>query len=410
MNRQPFQGINVLELCWAGVGVFTLNFLSHYGATTIRVETATRPDPIRCFEPFAATNSADEPIGLERSAFYSITHCAPEMDILLDLKKPEAVDIFKKLVAWADVVGEGFPAGTVDKLGLGYEDLVKIKPDIIMYRTCSYGHSGPMAAQPGFGSIMTAATMMDTFVGWPDRPPLAPTTYYTDMLAPLYAASAIITALDYRRRTGKGQYIDQSQMESGLKFVTPLVLDYQANKRQFNLKANKSDDASPHGVYKCKGEDRWVAIAVTTDDQWSGFKDALGNPEWTNDERFATTEGRIANSEELDSLVESWTINYSPEIIQRLLQSAGIGAGVVANAKDLDEDPQLNYYNFYRGLNHPYMGKLRYYHPPAFTLSDAEVTMAPPVLLGEHTKMICTELLGMTEEEFERLNTKGVFT
>jgi benzylsuccinate CoA-transferase BbsF subunit len=409
MNKKPFEGLKVLELCWAGVGVFTLNFLSHYGAKTIRVETATHPDPVRCFEPFAVTNKPGEPVGLERSAFYSITHCAPEYDILLDLKIPEAVGVFKKLVAWADIVGEGFPAGTVDKLGLGYEELVKINPAIIMFRTCSYGHTGPMAAQPGFGSIMTAATMMDTIVGWPDRPPLAPTTYYTDMLAPLFGASAIITALDYRRRTGKGQYIDQSQMESGLNYMTPLILDFQSNNRPFSLKANKNDNASPHGIYKCKGEDRWIAIAVMTEDQWHRFVKAIGNPPWSKMKKLATVTGRLENSEELDRLVETWTMNYPPEAIQEILQSAGVGAGVVANAKDIDEDPQLNYYNFYRQLDHPYMGKLRYYHPPAFTLSESEVDVASPVLLGEHTKMICSDILGMTDEEFEKLYQKGVF-
>ena len=155
---------------------------------------------------------------------------------MLNLKKPEAVEIFKKLVKWADVVGEGFPAGVMDKIGLDYEGLKKVKEDIIMMRTCGYGHTGPMAAQPGFGSIITAVTMMDTFTGWPDRPPVAPTTYYTDMLTPMYAALAIMAALDYRRRTGKGMYIDHSQMEAGLNYMTPLILDYQANCPQTRLK------------------------------------------------------------------------------------------------------------------------------------------------------------------------------
>ncbi len=409
MEKRPFEGVNILQLCWAGVGVFTLNFLSHYGAKTVRVETATRPDPVRCFAPFAPTYQEGEPVGLERSAFYSITHTAPEYDISLNFNHPEAIEIFKKLVGWADVVGEGFPAGVMDKLGLDYEGLKKVNPEIIMMRTCGYGHTGPMAAQPGFGSILTAVTMIDGIVGWPDRAPVPPSTYYTDQLSPLYAALAIMVALDYRRRTGKGQYIDHAQIEAGLNYVTPLILDYQVNGRELALKGNKCDYAAPHGVYRCRGDDRWVAIAVITDEEWQSFGQVLGNPDWAKDRRFATEAGRVENSDELDRLVEEWTINFTPEQVMTMLQEAGVGAGVVSSAKDLDEDPQLNHYNFYREFDHPYMGKLRYYHPAGIKLSAAEAEVRRPVLIGEHTDYVCTEILGMPQDEIDRLRQKGVF-
>jgi benzylsuccinate CoA-transferase BbsF subunit len=409
VEKRPFEGVKIIQLCWAGVGVFTLNFLSHYGATTVRVETATRPDPVRCFEPWAPTNKEGEPVGLERSAFFSITHTAPEYGISLNFNHPEAIEIFKKLVAWADVVGEGFPTGVMDKLGLDYEGLKKVNPEIIMMRTCGYGHTGPMADQPGFGSILTAVTMMDTLVGWPDRPPVPPSTYYTDQLSPLYAALAIMVALDYRRRTGKGQYIDHAQIEAGLNYMTPLILDYQVNHREFALKGNKCDRAAPHGVYRCQGDDRWVAIAVMTDDEWQSFGQVIGNPDWARDPRFATADGRVKNSDELDRRVEEWTVNFAPEQVMTMLQGAGVGAGVAANAQDLDEDPQLNHYNFYRELDHPYMGKLRYYHPAAIKLSRAETEVRRPILLGEHTDYICTEILGMPQDEIDRLRQKGVF-
>ena len=409
MAKKPFEGVKIVQLCWAGVGVFTLNFLTHYGATTIRVETATRPDPVRLFSPLAPTYKEGEPVGLERSAFFSITHTAPEYGISLNFKHPEAIDIFKKLVAWADVVGEGFPAGVMDKLGLDYEGLKKVNPEIIMMRTCGYGHTGPMADQPGFGSILTAVTMMDTIVGWPDRPPVPPSTYYTDQLSPMYAALAIIVALDYRRRTGKGQYIDHAQIEAGLNYMTPLILDYQVNQREQALKGNKCDHAAPHGVYRCQGDDRWVAIAVMTDEEWQSFGRVIGNPDWVKDPRFATTTGRVANSDELDRLVEEWTINFTPEQVMTRLQEAGVGAGVVANAQDLDKDAQLNYYNFYRELDHPHMGKLRYYHPAAIKLSAVEADVQRPVLVGEHTDYICAEILGMPKDEIDRLRQKGVF-
>jgi benzylsuccinate CoA-transferase BbsF subunit len=409
VTQKPFEGVKLIQLCWAGVGVYTCNYLSHYGTTTIRVETATRPDPVRLFAPYAPTNKEGEPVGLERSAFFSITHTAPEYGISLNFKQPEAIAIFKKLVAWADVVAEGFPTGVMDRLGLDYEGLKKVNPQIIMFRTCGYGHTGPMADQPGFGSILTAVTMMDTIVGWPDRPPVPPSTYYTDQLSPMYASLAIMAALDYRRRTGKGQYIDHAQIEAGLNYMTPLILDYQANHRELSLKGNKCDYAAPHGIYRCQGDDRWVAIAVMTDGEWRSFVKAIGSPDWAKDDKYTTAEGRVKNSDELDRLVESWTVNYPPEAIQEMLQKAGVGTGVVANAKDINEDPQLNHYNFYRELDHPYMGRLRYYHPDPIKLSAAEAEIRRPVLLGEHTDYVCKEILGMPQEEIDRLRQKGVF-
>jgi benzylsuccinate CoA-transferase BbsF subunit len=408
-NLKPFEGIKVLQLCWAGVGVFTLNFLSHYGATTIRVESSLYPDPVRTFEPFAPTCKEGEAVGLERSAFYAITHPAPEYNLQLNLKTPEGVAIFKKLVGWADVVGEGFPAGVMDKIGLDYEGLKQVKPDIIMMRTCGYGHSGPYATQPGFGSIITALSMMDNLLGYPDRPPLAPTTYYTDMLAPLQAALAITAALDYRRRTGQGLYIDQSQMESGLNYMTPLLLNYQAYGRKPALKGNKSDRCAPHGIYPCKGQDRWVAISVTTEQEWEDFKNCTANPAWVDETRFATMAERIKHSCALDALVAEWTRQQTAERVMSILQGAGVPAGVVSNAEDLSNDLQLNHYNFYRQLNHPYMGNLNFYHPPAIKLSRAEAEFHAPALLGEHTTDICRDILGMTAAEIEDLRTRGIF-
>ncbi|HSW58814.1 MAG TPA: CoA transferase [Dehalococcoidales bacterium] len=408
-GTKPFEGIKVLQLCWAGVGVFTLNFLSFYGAQTIRVESSLFPDPVRLFEPFAPTCRPGEEIGLERSAFYAITHPAPEMNLQLNLKTAEGVAIFKELVKWADVVGEGFPAGVMDKIGLDYACLQKIKPEIIMMRTCGYGHTGKMSDQPGFGSIISAVSMMNTLTGYSDRPPLALTTYYTDMLAPLQAALAIIAALDYRRRTGKGSYIDQSQIESGLNYMTPLLLDYQANGRIPKLKGNQSDYHAPQGIYPCLGDDRWVALAVTNEEEWQSFIKVLGNPEWSRESKFDTMAGRIKNCDELDEMIKQWTMKRQAEEVMHTLQGAGVPAGIVSNAHDINVDPQLDWYDFNHPLDHPFMGRLNFYHPPAFKLSRADVEFRAPTLLGEHTEEICSRILGMSAAEISALREKGVF-
>jgi len=266
-----------------------------------------------------------------------------------------------------------------------------------------------MADQPGFGSILTAVTMMDNIVGWPDRPPIPPSTYYTDQLSPMYASLAIMAALDYRRRTGKGQYIDHPQIETGLNYMTPLILDYQVNRRELKPKGNKSDYAAPHGIYHCQGDDRWVAIAVMSDDEWQSFVKAIGSPQEALDKKYTKAADRVKNSDILDKLVESWTINYPPEAVEEMLQKTGVGAGVVANAQDIDEDPQMNYYNFYPEIEHPYVGKLRYYHPAPIKLSAVETAVGRPVLLGEHTDYICTKILGMSQAKVDKLRQKGAF-
>ena len=408
MTKKPFEGVKIVQLCWAGVGVYTLNYLSHYGATTIRVETATRPDPVRLFAPFAPTNKEGEPVGLERSAFFSITHTAPELGISLNFKQPEAIEIFKKLVAWADVVGEGFPTGVMDKLGLDYEGLKQVNPEIIMFRTCGYGHTGPMADQPGFGSILTAVTMMDTITGWPDRPPVPPSTYYTDQLSPMYGSLAIMAALDYKRRTGKGQYIDHAQIEAGLNYMTPLILDYQANGRELDLKGNKCDYAAPHGIYRCRGDDRWCAITVSSDEEWRRFCRALGNPSWTEDSRFAALSRRLKNADELDRLVEAWTLGHSVEEVMSLLQRHGVAAGVVQNASDLASDPQLKARGFSIELDHPELGKtVSDATPIKMSATPARYRRAAPTP-GQDNDDIYHRLLGMSEDETRRLKQLGV--
>jgi crotonobetainyl-CoA:carnitine CoA-transferase CaiB-like acyl-CoA transferase len=297
----------------------------------------------------------------------------------------------------------------LERLSLDYDELKKIKPDIIMLRSCGYGHTGPMAQQAGFGMVLSASGMMYSLAGWPDRRPVPLSSYYSDQLSPLLSMLALVAALDNRRRTGKGQYIDQSQIESSLNYLAPILLDYTVNNREFMLKGNKCENAAPHGIYPCRGNDRWVAIAVCNEEEWQSYCRVVGNPEWTKEPRFMTMADRIKHGDELDSLVASWTINHTAEEVMTMLQNAGVGAGVVANARDITEDPQLHHYNYFREVEHPYTGKANYYHPPAFKLSRVDAEVERPTLIGEYNKYICTEILGITGSEFDELSRNGVF-
>jgi len=181
------------------------------------------------------------------------------------------------------------------------------------------------------------------------------------------------------------------------------------NGRELALKGNRCDYASPYGAYRCKGTERWVAICVQTDEEWEKFCGVIGNPECTKEDRFSTLGSRVKNAETLDLLVNEWTQNYTAEQVMMMLQGAGVAAGVVANAQDSEEDPQLKEYDFFHEIEHPFLGKQKFFHPPGFTLSDAKAELHRPVILGEHTKYICTEVLGITEDEFDKMEKDGVF-
>ncbi len=405
MDKKPFEGIKLLSYTWAGVGTFTGNFLGYYGATIIRVESASRPDPVRVSRDSVAQNE----FALESSPIFAHTHMVKELGISLNLKHPKAIEIFKKLVVWADVMVESFTSQVIGNLGLGYEELKKVKPNIILYRTNGYGHTGPMANQPAFGQTTTAITGMHGIAGWPDRTSVPVSTFYTDQLAPLFGAFTLVAAINHLRETGEGQCIDHSQAESGINYITPLILDYEANGRELALTGNKCLCAAPHGAYPCKGDDRWVAIGVYNDAEWEQFCQAIGNPSLIEHEKFRTLTNRVENSDELDGLINQWSVNFTAEQLMEKLQAAGVSAGVVANAQDSELDPQLKHYDFFREIDHPYLGKRNFYHPPGFKLSNATAELGRAPLIGEYTDHICKEILGISDDEFNQMKHEGVF-
>ena len=401
---RPFEEVKILDFTWLGVGPLAVNYPCFYGATAIKVESAKRPDPLRHLTPYVKGIP-----GLERSYYWAHAHPAKRLDITLNLNNPKAIEIAKRLVAWADVVAESFIPGTMEKWGLGYEDLKKLKPDIIMLRTCMHGQTGPSAKHPGLGLVLTALSGYVAITGWPDRPPSGLYGAFTDFIAPLFNAICLIAALEYRRRTGKGQCLDVSQHEAVMHCIEPLLLDSVVNRREPTRNGNRIEYAAPHGIYRCQGEDRWCAIAVFTDEEWKGFCRVIGNPAWTEDTKFHTLLGRKQNEDELDRLVEEWTSQHTPEEVMDLMQAAGVGAGLTANAKDISEDPQLKHYQCYQELDHPETGKMSFYLPPGFTLSKASYERVRPPILGEYNEYVYTKLLGIPDEEFVQLMQEGVF-
>jgi benzylsuccinate CoA-transferase BbsF subunit len=403
MKGRPFEGLNVLDFTWAGVGPLTANYLAFYGATVIKLEFQKRPDVMRTLAPFK-----DGKPGLERSYHFSYVQMGKRYSITLNLDHPKGIELAKKLISWADVVVESWATGALEKMGLDYDHVKEIKPDIIMLRTCMHGHTGPLAKVHGHGFVLTGLSGLDGLTGWPDRSPAGLYGPFTDHVAPLFGAISLIAALDYRRRTGKGMYIDQSQHESVLHWVAPLILNWVVNQQELHADGNRIPYAAPHGVYRCRGDDRWCSIAIFTDSEWTRFCDVIENPALAEDPRFATLEDRKKNEDVLDGIVTAWTEKHTNEEVMGLLQAAGIAAGIASNGKDQAADPQLEHYQFFNQLEHPETGTLSFYHGPLFRLSKLPFELGRPPLLGEHNDYVYTKILGLSDEEFVTFITEGV--
>ncbi len=488
MTKNLLDGIKVCDFSRVIVGPLTTKTLSDYGAQVIRIEGRSNLDQFR--------KSATEPdLALQFTQWNT-----GKLGITLNLTDPRGKGIAKKIVAWADIVVENFAGGVINKLGLGYEELKKVKPDIIMLSSCMQGQTGPYARHSGWGFQLSALSGFSHITGWPDRPP-PELGVYTDFITPQYNVCILIAALLYRRRTGKGMYIDTSQFETGLQFMTPLMLDYYVNNRVAERMGNRSDYAAPHNAYRCldearwcvlnisnneewekftgvignpewtkeqrfstcglresnkeelrnlveewtaaftveevmnkmqgagltaerlldsngqqklensyrcKDEDRWCAIAVTNDEEWQNFCKVIGNPAWTEESEFSTLSKRKENEDELDRLVEEWTVKYPAVEVMIRMQDMGVPAGVVETGEDqLEHDLQTSHRNLFPELDHPQLGKHHAVASP-FQLSKAPCELKRAPLLGEHNEYVLKKILGLSDDEVADLVISGV--
>ncbi len=405
MSVKVFKGIKIAEFAWVVVGPQTSKYLADHGATVVKVESHTNFDLIRGVGPFAENRPS-----LNGSMFFG-KYNANKYSVSLNLNHVKGREIAWKLIKWADIVTESFRPGIMKKWGLDYESVSKIKPDIIYLSTSMQGQSGPFAQYSGLGMQLAAVAGIGEISGWADRMPSPPYGAYTDYICQRFCATALIAALDYRRRTGKGQWIEQSQLETYIYTIAPLIMDFIVNGRIAGRSGNRLSYAAPHGIYPCKGDDRWVAIAVFNDKQWRSFCETIGNPSWTRLKKFNTLVNRKKNEDELDTLIANWTINHTTEQVETIMQAGGVCASMVEKSSDLFEDIQLKHRQFYVRLNHPEMGNPAYQQQAGFVLSKTprEINIPSPCL-GEHNAYVFKELLGMTDDEIADHLAEGSIT
>jgi len=400
-DELPLAGIKVLDLMWVAAGPAATRVFADYGATIVRVESARRPDASRTLAPFLSLPADSE----DSVLFHNMN--AGKLMLALDLAIPESRAVILDLVRWADVVAESFSPKAMRAWGLDYESLRAVKPDIIMLSTCLMGQSGPLASLAGFGNLAAAITGFTHLCGWPDRPPAGPFGAYTDYIAPRYNAAAVLAALDHRRRTGEGQFIDLAQAEAALHFLAPAVLDYTANGRVQAPCGNRDLEAAPHGVYPASGDDRWVAIAVHDDAQFAALCDVIERPGLAGDARFATCAERLAHQDVLDEHVAAWSRQRDAHDAERALQARGVPASAVQDSRDLLADPQLAERGHFVRLTHPTRGTTMV-EGSRFRLSRTPARMPSTApTLGRDTQHVLRTLLGYSEERIAELGAAG---
>jgi crotonobetainyl-CoA:carnitine CoA-transferase CaiB-like acyl-CoA transferase len=405
MTAQPqaLKGLKVIEVGGYAAGPWIGKVLANYGATVIHIEARDRPDGFRLqYPPYRKGVK-----GINRSGCFSYFNDS-KYDVTIDVKKPGGIELARRLSDWADVLIENMRPGVIDRIGLGYEDLKKTNPDLIFMSTCNMGQTGPRSATGGFGSQLSALAGFCGLTGDAAGSPQLLYGPYIDFVAALVGAPLILAALDRRERTGKGAFIDVAQYECGAFFLASPLYDYHANGNVLERESNRDRVACPHNAYPCTGDDNWIALSCWSDDEFSRLSAVMGHGEWARDPCFKDAAARRANMDALDAAISSWTRAMDADAAVAALQGVKVRSYKVNTCADLFTDPQLTHRKTWRVRKHPEIDYQAYYFP-GFDLSEhpGEVTAAAP-LIGQDNEIVFREYLGLTEEEYRKLEENGV--
>lgn len=395
--------IRFTDLTWAGAGPFGTKVFADFGAEVIKVESTVRLDSVRTGGPFK-----NREYGVNRSGYFASRNTGKK-SFTIDPKTDEGRGVVLDLIRRSDVVSNNFGPGAMKRLGLSYEAVRAVKPDIIYLSMPMYGESGPLAGLLGVGMTISAVTGLMWATAYEPGDPVGPGTHYPDHAAnPYHAAFAILAALRYRRLTGRGMKIDLSQVESTLNFIGGAVVDWAMSGQEPEITGNADAQVAPHGIYPARGEDVWLALAVERDDQWPALCRVIGRGDLAADAGLATADGRRRNSDRIDAAISGWSAQREVGACAAELLAAGVPAARVANARDLiEDDPQLGARSFFQRVPHPELGESLYASLP-FLIDGARVGLKRPPLLGEHTHAILRDLLDLPDAEIVRLETEGV--
>jgi benzylsuccinate CoA-transferase BbsF subunit len=402
MNEGPLQGVRVTEFTSAWAGPYATCLLAFLGAEVIKVESRKRIDHAR-FTSFTTGTSFSGPD--ESPVFNSLN--LNKLSVCLNLTQPKAIEIAKRLVSKSHVAVENMRPGVIARLGLDYEVLKEVKPDIIYLSSSTCGQTGPHREHVGYAPNFAGAAGLSFVTGYEDWQPSV-LSGAIDLRSATTAAFTILAALLYHQRTGEGQYIDMSSQDAIAMLNGDALMDYIMNQAVRVRKGNRDETMAPHGCYRCRGDDNWVSIAAADDADWQALCTVMGTPVLATDDRFSTAAKRKENEDELDRIVGAWTANKDYYDVMRALQEAGVAATPSLSNKGLFQDPHIKERDVFVQVDHPVLKKDWVISPP-WRLSEtpARIRRHAP-LLGEHNHQIFGELLGMSPDEIEKLEEEQV--
>ena len=405
MRKLPLEGLKVADFCWVLAGPSIGRVLADYGATVVRVESANRLDLARSLSPLH-----NGVVRSDNSAIFSDIN-AGKLSLSLDLADPKGREVARELIGWSDITLESFSPGTMKKWCLDYETLRGELPGLIMLSTCLMGQVGPLASLAGFGSAGSALSGIHYVTGWPDLAPTGFSGPYTDFVAPRFSLVALLAALDRRKRTGEGAYIDISQVETGLQFMAPEIAEYTTTGCIAERHGNDDAEASPNDVYPLfpgeEGEERFIAISIAGPAEWDVLCEVLELGS-LSDLAGADLETRKAHSARIDAAITARTAEQMAGPLELRLQRAGIAAHRVAGPMDLVTDPQLEWRRHYREASHPRRGET-FLESTRMILSETPGgPQGPGPDLGEHTDLVLSEFLGLSAADIETYRAAGV--
>ena len=401
MSSKPLDGVRVADFTWVWAGPFCTLQLAHLGADVIRVEAAARPCVTRLLPPFA-----DFQPGPNRSGYFNQFNQG-KRSLTLDLKNPRGVEVARRLIAGSDVVSENFAAGVMERMGLGYEEVRRLRRNIIMVSLSGYGRTGPEKEFVSYGPATVPLSGFSAVTGYAGGPPMHVGISYGDPTAGLHGALAVVAALCHRARTGEGQFIDVSLWEASASLLPEALLEFTMNGRETPRRGNRHPDFAPHGVFRSAGDDRWVSIAVGSEGEWQALCHAIGDPALAVDPRFATLADRKRNEDALEARIGEWTVQMTTEEATKRLQDSGVAAFPSMTNRDLAEDPHLNQRGFFVEAPHPEVGP-RHHAGIPWKFSETPCAVERPApCLGEHNREVLGEVLGYSTSEIEELSAAG---
>lgn len=402
MNKPPLDGIRVADFCWAWAGPYGALHLAHLGAEVIRIESHTRMCPSRHIPPWPNNER-----GINRSGYFN-QYNQGKRSLNLDLKKPDGIALAKQLIAKSDIVIENYAAGVMDKMGLGYEELRTVKPDIIMIALSGYGAVGPEKGYVSYGPPQVALSGMSSLTGYRGGDPAQAGFSYGDPNGGIHGTFSVMCALLHRARTGEGQYIDLSQREACAMLLPEALMEYAMNGTQPERNGSRDPYMAPHGVFRSQGNDRWVSLAVRDEQEWQRFCNVIGQPGLATDARFKTLAARKENEDALEQIVTAWTQERSADETTQRLQQAGIPSYPSIDGKDMLANPHVIARKNFVELEHPEVGKRRHIGIPwKMSRTPCEITRPAPCM-GQDTDYVLERILGLEHAEIAALRSRDV--